>query len=142
MNGHVHIHNTTPASGGSTGALIVEGGATINGGSFGLTVTGGKSRLYKTVEFGSLPSDTDLEVGLEPLSDASGTGGHGVSIGSPNKAFAEAHIGRIRIGYYDANNPTTTGNQTITTRSGELKLSSEQGAPNTRIEAKSDLKLM
>ena len=66
LNGHVHIHNTTPASGGSTGALIVEGGATINGGSFGLTVTGGKSRLYKTVEFGSLPSDTDLEVGLEP----------------------------------------------------------------------------
>ena len=141
LNGYVHIHNTTPASGGSSGALIVEGGATINGGSFGLAVTGGNSRFWKTAQFGSLPSDTDLEVGLEPLSDASASGGHGVSIGSPSKAFAEAHIGRIRIGYYDENYPGTTGNQTITTRSGELKLSSEQGAPNTRIEAKSRLEI-
>jgi hypothetical protein len=127
LNGYVHIHNTTQASGGSSGALIVEGGATINGGSYGLTVTGGKSRLYKTVEFGSLPSDTDLEVGLEPLSDASDSGGHGVSIGTPSKAFAEAHIGRIQIGHYDSANPGDNGNQHITTRSGELKLDAKNG---------------
>ena len=142
LNGYVHIHNTAPSSGGSTGALIVEGGVTINKtGNYALAVTAGESRFWKTVEFGSLPSDTDLEVGLEPLYDASESGGHGVSIGSPNKAFAEAHIGRIRIGYYDTNAPSTTGNQTITTRSGELRLSSEQGAPNTRIEAKSRLEI-
>ncbi len=142
LNGYVHIHNTTPASGGSSGALIVEGGVTINKtGNYALAVTGGESRFWKTVEFGSLNYDTDLEVGLEPLNDASPSGGHGVSIGSPTKAFAEAHIGRIRIGYYDAAKPNTTGNQTITTRSGELKLSAEQGEPGSRIEAKSRLEI-
>ena len=142
LNGYVHIHNTTPASGGSSGALIVEGGVTINKtGNYALAVTGGESRFWKTVEFGSLPDDTDLEVGLEPLNDASPSGGHGVSIGSSTKAFAEAHIGRIRIGYYDQNNPSTTGNQTITTRSGELKLSAQQGAAGSHIEANSRLEV-
>ena len=131
LNGHVHIHDTTPASGGSSGALIVEGGATINGGSFGLAVTGGNSRFWKTAQFGSLPSDTDLEVGLEPLSDASINGGHGVSIGSPTKAFAEAHIGMIQIGHY--NNSANSGNQFITTRSGTLKLSGNKGAADVEI---------
>jgi hypothetical protein len=78
-----------------------------------------------------------LDQGLQPSVDASDSGGFGVGIGCKTHAFAEAHIGRIMIGYYDSNSPTTSGNQTITTRSGELKLSAEQGSSGSKIEANS-----
>ena len=75
--------------------------------------------------------------GIQPFVDAAANNGYGVGIGCKTHAFAEAHIGRIMIGYYDSAKPNTTGNQTITTRSGELKLSAEQGDPGSHIEANS-----
>ena len=84
-----------------------------------------------------LGNSTAPDAGLVPSVDAAANGGFGVAIGSKNHAFAEAHIGRIMIGYYDSNAPSTTGNQTITTRSGELKLSAQQGAAGSHIEANS-----
>ena len=37
--------------------------------------------------------------------DAAASGGAGIPLGSKTKAFAEAHIGRIMIGHYDASAP-------------------------------------
>ena len=127
MNGTVKICDTTDASGGSQGALVVQGGVTLNGSSVGLSVTQGTSRFYKTVTVGSLGQDVGFEEGIMPLADASSLYGKGQSLGSKDKAFAEAHIGRIQIGHYDTQNPGDNGNQHITTRSGELKLDSKSG---------------
>ena len=127
MNGTVEICDTTNASGGSQGALLVQGGVTINGDSIGLSVTEGTSRFYKTVTVGSFGQDAGFEEGIMPLADASGLGGKGQSLGSKTRAFAEAHIGRIQIGHYDSSDPQNNGNQHITTRSGELKLDSKSG---------------
>ena len=88
-----------------------------------------------------LGNSTEPDAGLVPSVDAAASGGAGVAIGSKNHAFAEAHIGRIMIGYYDQQYPNTTGNQTITTRSGELKLSAQQGAAGSHIEANSRLEV-
>ena len=79
--------------------------------------------------------------GIQPSVDAADNDGYGVGIGCKTHAFAEAHIGRIMIGYYDSASPSTTGNQTITTRSGELKLSAQQGAAGSYIEANSRLEV-
>ena len=132
MNGTVKLCDTTAASAGSQGSLVVDGGVTINGTGAALYVEG-SSFFNQTARFGSNSASSSLEVGLRPITDAAANGGAGVALGSASFAFAEAHIGRIQIGVYDGT--PDNGNQHITTRSGPLRLNSASGD----IELKGDI---
>ena len=132
MNGTVKLCDTTAASAGSQGSLVVDGGVTINGTGAALYVEG-NSFFNQTARFGSNSASSSLEVGLRPITDAAANGGAGVALGSASFAFAEAHIGRIQIGVYDGT--PDNGNQHITTRSGPLRLNSASGD----IELKGDI---
>ena len=132
MNGTVKLCDTTAASAGSQGSLVVDGGVTINGTGAALYVEG-NSYFNQTARFGTTNAQNALEVGLVPITDAAANGGAGVALGSATKAFAEAHIGRIQIGVYDGT--ADNGNQHISTRSGPLRLNSASGD----IELKGDI---
>ena len=127
MKGTVKICDETEASSSTAGALIVQGGVTINESNNALNVAG--NSYFRSGRFGSSSAGTGTgaEVSIYPVVDAGASNGTGVALGSKTLAFAEAHIGRIQIGVYDTAQPSTNGNQHITTRSGELKLDSASG---------------
>ena len=131
MNGTVKLCDTTAASAGSQGSLVVDGGVTINGTGAALYVEG-NSYFNQTARFGTTNAQNALEVGLVPITDAAANGGAGVALGSATKAFAEAHIGRIQIGVYDG---TADIKSAIFQLSGPLRLNSASGD----IELKGDI---
>ena len=92
---------------GTAGNMVSVGGT--------LTVTG---KLTANVE-SELNGKTEFGTGLVPTSDV------GSYIGTTGKRFSEAHIGNIKI--------AQTDDQTISTKSGELKLTSTGVAATTRV---------
>jgi|DEB0MinimDraft_6_1074348.scaffolds.fasta_scaffold00002_2 hypothetical protein len=92
---------------GTVGNMVSVGGT--------LTVTG---KLTANVE-SNLGGKTEFGTGLVPTSDV------GSYIGTTGKRFSEAHIGNIKI--------AQTDDQTISTKSGELKLTSTGVAATTRV---------
>ena len=104
-----HILGSTVVNLGiGTAANMVSVGGT-------LTVTG---KLTANVE-SELKGKTEFGTGLVPTSDI------GSYIGTTGKRFSEAHIGNIKI--------AQTDDQTISTKSGELKLTSTGIAATTRV---------
>ena len=135
--GTVDIRSDADASSCSdqNAALRVLGGVAIGKKLWvcGDTDLGGTLSVDGTATFGDSSASTQLVGGIQPIVDAHPGNGYGVPLGSIDKAFAEAHIGRIMIGHFDANNMANTGNQFITTRSGTLKLSGEKGAREVEV---------